>query len=176
MTKMVFDYSGYKNVAKINTGLGYEKELETKVKEFANLYSFEIINMEGSPELLENCYFKVKKALKDKRTHSEDTEQETKNQKPNKNDNYSYSLNKLHFYIPHNIEHIQLMHSYKPISQNSVSYNSIYYILLPSFSFSYPFFFLSFFLSCLFTSYFLFYTPLSYSSLYHFFPAVCKRL
>lgn len=32
MTKMVFDYSGYKNVAKVDTGLRYEKEFETKVK------------------------------------------------------------------------------------------------------------------------------------------------
>lgn len=67
MTKMVFDYSGYKNAAKINTGLCYEKEFETKVKEFADMYNFEIINMEGSPELIENCYFKVKKALQAKK-------------------------------------------------------------------------------------------------------------
>ena len=47
MTKIVFDYSGYKNVAKINTGLFYEKEFEAKVREFAELYGFEVV--ESSP-------------------------------------------------------------------------------------------------------------------------------
>ncbi len=47
MTKIVFDYSGYKNVAKINIGLFYEKEFEAKVREFAELYGFEVV--EGSP-------------------------------------------------------------------------------------------------------------------------------
>lgn len=64
MTKMVFDYSGYKNVAKVSTGLCYEKEFETKVEEFARLYNFEIIEMEGSPELIENSYKKAKNSLK----------------------------------------------------------------------------------------------------------------
>lgn len=60
MTKMVFDYSGYKNVAKVNTGLSYEKEFEIKVREFADSFGFEIVDMEGSPELIERCYEKAK--------------------------------------------------------------------------------------------------------------------
>lgn len=64
MTKMVFDYSGYKNVAKVSTELCYEKEFETKVEEFARLYNFEIVEMEGSPELIENSYKKAKNSLK----------------------------------------------------------------------------------------------------------------
>jgi hypothetical protein len=53
-----------KNAAKVSTGLNYEKEFETKVKEFARLYNFEIIEMEGNPELIENSYKKAKNALK----------------------------------------------------------------------------------------------------------------
>lgn len=49
MTKIVFDYSGYKKVAKINTGLFYEKEFETKVREFAELYGFEVVVVGDSP-------------------------------------------------------------------------------------------------------------------------------
>lgn len=72
MTKMVFDYSGYKNVAKVNTGLHYEKEFETKVKEFANSFGFEIVNMEGSPELIEKRYEKVREeVLRRKKIKSE---------------------------------------------------------------------------------------------------------
>lgn len=71
MTKMVFDYSGYKNVAKVDTGLHYEKEFETKVKEFADSFGFEIVDMEGSPELIEKCYEKAKEeVLRRKNTKS----------------------------------------------------------------------------------------------------------
>lgn len=63
MTKMVFDYSGYKNVAKVDTGLHYEKEFETKVREFADSFGFEVVDMEGSPELIEKCYEKAKKEV-----------------------------------------------------------------------------------------------------------------
>jgi len=36
-----------KNVAKINTGPFYEKEFEATVREFAELYGFEVVG--GSP-------------------------------------------------------------------------------------------------------------------------------
>ncbi|WP_410507690.1 DUF1638 domain-containing protein [Methanosarcina hadiensis] len=69
MTKMVFDYSGYKNVAKVDTGLHYEKDFETRVREFADSFGFEIVNMEGSPELIERCYEKAKgEVLRKKKT------------------------------------------------------------------------------------------------------------
>lgn len=67
MTKMVFDYSGYKNVAKVDTGLYYEKDFETKVREFADSFEFEVVEMKGSPELIERCYERAReKALKKK--------------------------------------------------------------------------------------------------------------
>jgi len=46
MTKIVFDYSGCENVAKINTGLFYEKEFEAKVRSllsFTALRSWEAV-------------------------------------------------------------------------------------------------------------------------------------
>lgn len=63
MTKMVFDYSGYKNVAKVDTGLHYEKEFETKVREFAESFGFEIVDMEGSPDLIERCYERAREEV-----------------------------------------------------------------------------------------------------------------
>ncbi|WP_440956591.1 DUF1638 domain-containing protein [Methanosarcina sp. Mfa9] len=63
MTKMIFDISGYRKVAQIDTGLYYEREFEAKVREFADLYGFEIINIKGSPELVEECYKKARKEV-----------------------------------------------------------------------------------------------------------------
>lgn len=77
MTKMVFDYSGYKNVAKVNTGLHYEKEFETKVREFADSLGFEVVNMEGSPELIEKCYERAKEKVLGKEKAKKSERQET---------------------------------------------------------------------------------------------------
>ncbi len=63
MTKMIFDISGYKKVAQIDTGLHYEQEFEAKVREFADLYGFEVINMKGSLELIEECYKKAREEV-----------------------------------------------------------------------------------------------------------------
>ncbi len=63
MTKMIFDISGYRKVAQIDTGLHYEQEYEAKVREFADLYGFEVINMKGSPELVEECYKKAREKV-----------------------------------------------------------------------------------------------------------------
>ncbi|WP_094227820.1 DUF1638 domain-containing protein [Methanolobus psychrotolerans] len=60
LSKFVFDYAGYKNVAKMDTGLSYEKEFEPKVKEFAKLFDFNIVEMTASPELMVRCYQQLK--------------------------------------------------------------------------------------------------------------------
>ncbi|SFM14743.1 DUF1638 domain-containing protein [Methanolobus profundi] len=60
LSKFVFDYAGYKNVAKMDTGLHYEKQFEPKVEEFAKLFEFNIIDMEASPKLLVRCYEQLK--------------------------------------------------------------------------------------------------------------------
>lgn len=59
MSKFVFDYAGYKNVARMDTGLHYEKEFDSMVEEFARLFDFNIIEMKASPALLESCYRKL---------------------------------------------------------------------------------------------------------------------
>ncbi len=72
MTRMIFDISGYKKVAQVDTGLHYEQEFEAKVKEFADLYGFEVIDVKGSPELVEECYKKAREeVLRRKKSENE---------------------------------------------------------------------------------------------------------
>ena len=65
MSKFVFDYAGYKRVARINTGLAYEKDFEACVREFSRLFEFEITDLEGTMKLVENCYAKTKTSVLD---------------------------------------------------------------------------------------------------------------
>ncbi len=60
MSKFVFDYTGYKMIAKVNTGPPYEKNFEACVREFARLFEFEITELEATLQLVENCYKKAK--------------------------------------------------------------------------------------------------------------------
>ena len=59
MSKFVFDHAGYKNVARMDTGLYYEKDFDSMVEEFARLFEFNIIEMRASPALVEECYRKI---------------------------------------------------------------------------------------------------------------------
>jgi hypothetical protein len=63
MIKIVFDYAGYTKVGKINTGLGYEKNFDTKVEEFARAFNFQIINVEGTMKISEQSYQRAKEAI-----------------------------------------------------------------------------------------------------------------
>lgn len=56
MAKYVFDYAGYKKVAKIKTGLDYEKRFDKQVEEFARTFNFEIIEMNANLSLIERCF------------------------------------------------------------------------------------------------------------------------
>lgn len=56
MAKYVFDYAGYKKVAKLNTGLRYEQGFDTMVEEFARTFDFEIIEMDTNLSLIEKCF------------------------------------------------------------------------------------------------------------------------
>ena len=60
MSKFVFDYAVYKRIAKVNTGLPYEKNFEACVQEFARLFEFEIAELDATLHLVENCYKKAK--------------------------------------------------------------------------------------------------------------------
>ena len=63
MTKYIFDYSGYKKVAKVNTGLMYERNFDANVEEFAKAFNFDIVDIKGSTGLIENCYKKAKSKI-----------------------------------------------------------------------------------------------------------------
>ncbi|WP_340818955.1 DUF1638 domain-containing protein [Methanolobus sp. WCC4] len=60
LSKFVFDYAGYRNVAKMDTGLHYEKKFEPMVEEFARLFEFDVIDMKASPDLLVRCYERLR--------------------------------------------------------------------------------------------------------------------
>jgi len=63
MTKIVFDYAGYRKVGKINTGLFYEKNFDEKVKEFANSFDFQIVEIQGSTKIAQQSYYRAKEAI-----------------------------------------------------------------------------------------------------------------
>ncbi len=60
LSKFVFDYAGYKNVAKMDTGLHYEKQFDSMVNEFARLFDFNLIEMKAGPQLMVRCYEQLK--------------------------------------------------------------------------------------------------------------------
>jgi hypothetical protein len=47
MSKFVFDYAGYKRVARVNTGLAYEKDFDACVKEFSTSLSLRSQTLKG---------------------------------------------------------------------------------------------------------------------------------
>lgn len=63
LSKFVFDYAGYKNVAKMDTGLHYEKQFDSMVNEFARLFDFDLIEMKAGPQLMVRCYEQLKEAV-----------------------------------------------------------------------------------------------------------------
>jgi hypothetical protein len=65
MAKYVFDYAGYKKVAKLKTGLNYELGFDSMVEEFAKTFDFEIIEMDANLELIEKCFYNALGSGKD---------------------------------------------------------------------------------------------------------------
>ncbi|WP_406656960.1 DUF1638 domain-containing protein [Methanolobus sp. ZRKC2] len=63
MMKMVFDYSGYKNVGKVDTGLYYEKEFHEIVDEFATLFDLEKKLFTGCTKIVDENYHSIKKDI-----------------------------------------------------------------------------------------------------------------
>lgn len=66
MLKMVFEYSNYKNVGKVATGLQYEKDFDHVVDDFSKRFNLKIINYEGNPSIIENSFNKFLRLLKEK--------------------------------------------------------------------------------------------------------------
>lgn len=66
MAKMVNDMAGYSRVAKVNTGLIYVKDIDTKIDEYANLFGYSTFEVSGNQEIFEKCYFSIKDEMKNK--------------------------------------------------------------------------------------------------------------
>lgn len=61
MMKKTHEIIGYKRVAKINTGLEYTENFDDAIREFAELFDFEILEFNnGNQEIFEDCYGKMK--------------------------------------------------------------------------------------------------------------------
>lgn len=54
---------GYRRVAKIRTGLSYEPDFDTNVEKFAHDFGFEVMELEGSMEIVESSYFRMRNLL-----------------------------------------------------------------------------------------------------------------
>ncbi len=62
LMKKTHEMIGYKRVAKINTGLEYTENFDASIREFAELFDFEILEFnDGNQQIFEDCYngFKV---------------------------------------------------------------------------------------------------------------------
>ncbi len=62
-SKKVFDAIGYRNVARLDTGLYYEKDFDDIVHEFADIFDFDILHLEGNLDLVEKCYYKLREEI-----------------------------------------------------------------------------------------------------------------
>jgi hypothetical protein len=61
MMKKLHEMVGYKRVAKINTGLKYTKNFDEAIREFADIFDFEILEFDyGSQKIFEDCYNELK--------------------------------------------------------------------------------------------------------------------
>ena len=54
---------GYRKVARINTKLSYEPNFEKRIEEFASNFGFEVIELEGSTEIVQNSYNQMRNML-----------------------------------------------------------------------------------------------------------------
>lgn len=64
LNKYMFESSGYKQVANLQTGLDYTPNADENVRSFADLYQLDVIHLTGGhQELFEDCYRKVKEIL-----------------------------------------------------------------------------------------------------------------
>jgi hypothetical protein len=61
LMKKTHEMIGYKRVAKINTGLEYTENFDTSIREFADLFDFEILEFyDGNQEIFKDCYHELK--------------------------------------------------------------------------------------------------------------------
>jgi len=70
MIRMVFEYSDYKNVGKVPTGLKYEDKFDEIVEDFSQRFNLKIIEYEGETSIVENSYKKFLTEIKNNRVYS----------------------------------------------------------------------------------------------------------
>jgi hypothetical protein len=63
MLRKVNEITGYKRVAKIDTGLRYTKRFHEKVEEFARIFDFEVLEIKGNQEIFRTCYASMKEIM-----------------------------------------------------------------------------------------------------------------
>jgi hypothetical protein len=59
MIRMIFEYSNYKNVGKVTTGLKYEEKFDDIIYDFSKRFNMEIIEYDGTLSVIENSYGKL---------------------------------------------------------------------------------------------------------------------
>jgi len=62
MSKFVFEYVGYRNAAKVDTGLSDPEQFEHDARKFASLFDFELLELGGTTSLVENSYSNARDA------------------------------------------------------------------------------------------------------------------
>jgi len=63
MIRMVFEYSNYKNVGKVATGLKYEENFDDIVDDFSKRFNMKIIEYEGTLLVIEKTYERLIKEI-----------------------------------------------------------------------------------------------------------------
>ncbi|MBN2110873.1 MAG: DUF1638 domain-containing protein [Methanosarcinaceae archaeon] len=63
MIRKMNEITGYKRVAMVHTGLDYTPEFDKNVEEFAEIFDFEILEIEGNQQIFSKCYSSLKKEM-----------------------------------------------------------------------------------------------------------------
>lgn len=63
MLRKVNEITGYKRVAKVNTGLRYTENFHEKVEEFAQIFDFDVLEIEGNQKIFQKCYASMKELM-----------------------------------------------------------------------------------------------------------------
>jgi hypothetical protein len=60
MLRKVNEITGYKRVAKVDTGLTYTENFHQKVEEFAQIFDFDVLEIKGNQKIFQACYLSMK--------------------------------------------------------------------------------------------------------------------
>jgi hypothetical protein len=63
MLRKVNEITGYKRVAKVNTGLKYTENFHQKVDEFARIFDFDVLEIKGNQKIFQTCYSSMKELM-----------------------------------------------------------------------------------------------------------------